>query len=152
MSVDFTELSGIKGVTESFLYSKWGELLAPQLPYTAARIKQFGKEVALCSFFLEKIGQEVDFIELIYEERRLICRMSQNFFILVNCETSADTALIKLTLNIMHEEIKVDKDIQNVLRKSSGKKDLLADAQQEPELYELLVKTKITAEEGRRDA
>src|SRR4030043_1374815 len=124
MRVDFSELSSIKGVSESFLYNKLGELVAPQLPYTAARILQFGKEVALCSVLLEKIGQEIDFIELIYEDRRLIVRMSQNFFILVICENAADTALIKLTLNIIHEEIKVDKDIQNVLRKSSGKKDL----------------------------
>lgn len=144
MNVDFSEINSIVGVTDSYLYSKWGELLAPQLTYTAARILQFGKEVALCSVFLEKIGQNVDFIEFIYEDRRFIVRLSQNFFILVVCESNTDLALIKLTLNVMHEEVKGDKDIQKSLNKLPGKKNFLADAQDEPELRELLDSMKIT--------
>jgi hypothetical protein len=144
MNVDFSELNSIVGVADSYLYSKWGELLAPQLTYTAARILQFGKEVALCSVFLEKIGQNVDFIEFIYEDRRFIVRLSQNFFILVICESNSDLALIKLTLNVMHEEVKGDKDIQKSLSKLPEKKNFLADAQDEPELRELLDCMKIT--------
>jgi hypothetical protein len=144
MNVDFSELNRIQGVTDSLLYSKWGELLAPQLSYTAARILQLGKEVAMCSFFLEKVGQGVDFIEFIYEERRFIVRLSQNFFILVICERETDIALIKLTMNVIHEDVKSDKDIQRSLSKSPGKKNFLADAQEEPELRELLATMKIT--------
>jgi len=144
MNVNFSELNHIEGVTDSFLYNKWGELLAPQLPYTAARILQFGKEVALCSVFLEKMGQGVDFIEFKYEDRRVIIRLSQNFFILVICEGATDTTLIKLTLNVIHEEVKGDKDIQKSLNKLSDKKNFLADAHEEPELRELLATMKIT--------
>jgi hypothetical protein len=145
MAVDFTELNKIGGVTDAFLYSKGGELIAPPLPYTAARILHFGREMALCAVILEKMRQEVDFIELIYTEKRIIVKISQNFFILVVCESTADTTLIKLTLNVMHEEIKGDKEIQRLFRKSSGNKNLFAEAQKESELQELLVKMKLPA-------
>lgn len=144
MSVDLADLNKIEGVTDAFLYSKWGELLAPQLPYTAARIGLFGREMALCTILLEKMRQELDFFEFIYESKRAIVRMSQNFFILVICDDIADTTLIKLTMNVIHEDVKGDKDIQKSLRKSPGKKDLLAEAQEESELKALLVKLKIT--------
>jgi hypothetical protein len=145
MAVDFTELNKIVGVTDSFLFSKGGELVAPPLPYTAARILNFGREMALCAVILDKMRQEIDFVELIYEERRVIVKISQNFFILVVCESTTDTTLIKLTLNVMHEEIKDDKEIQRLLRRSSGNKNLFVEAQKESELQELLVKMKLTA-------
>jgi hypothetical protein len=144
MNIDFSQLSNIKGVTDAFLYSKGGEVLAPQLSYTASRILQLGKEVAFCSFYLEKLEQEVDFMEFIYEDQRVIVRLSQNFFILVICESATDSALIKLTLNVIHEGVKGDKDIQKLLSKLPGKKDFVADAQEEAELRELLATMKIT--------
>jgi hypothetical protein len=145
MSVDLTELNNIDGVENSFIYTKGGTLLVPQLPYNDTRIEHFGKEVALCSALLEKIRLEVDFFELIYEERHIIVRISHNFFILVICEDDADTPLIKLTLNVIHEEVKGDTDIQKSLRKAQGQGDLLAAAQEESELRELIEKIKITA-------
>jgi len=144
MSVDLTDLNKIEGVTDSFIYSKWGALLAPQLQYEDARIEHFGREVALCFAILGKIRQEVDFIELIYEDRHIIVQISQNFFILVICEDTADTTLIKLTLNVINDEVRGDKDIQKSLRKSPEKRDLLAEAQEESELQELFKKMKIT--------
>jgi predicted regulator of Ras-like GTPase activity (Roadblock/LC7/MglB family) len=145
MSVDLDELNNIDGVENSFIYTKGGTLLVPQLPYNDAQIEHFGREVALCSALLEKIRPEVDFFELIYEERHIIVRISHNFFILVVCEDDADTTLIKLTLNVIHEEVKGDTDIQKSLRKAQGKRDLLAAAQEESELRELLEKINITA-------
>jgi hypothetical protein len=145
MGVDLAELNNIDGVENSFIYTKGGTLLVPQLPYDDARIEHFGREVALCSALLETMRHEVDFFELIYEERHIIVRISHNFFILVICEDAADTTLIKLTLNVIHEEVKVDTDIQKSLRKAQGKGDLLAAAQEESDLRELLEKIKITA-------
>jgi len=145
MSVELTELNKITGVTDAFIYSKGGQLLVPQLQYKDARIEHFGREIALCSAILEKIRQEVDFIELIYEERRLIVQISQNFFILVICEDSADTTLIRLTLNVISDEARNDKDIQKSLRKLPGKVDLLTKAQEEAALQELFKKMKLTA-------
>ncbi len=145
MSVDITELHKIDGVTDVFLYSQGGELLAPQLPYTAARIGLLGRELALSSILLKKMNQEVDFFEFIYENKRVIVRTSQTFFILVICENDADTALIKLTMNVLHEDVKADKDIQKALHKSSVKRDLLAEAQEESDLRDLLIKMKVTS-------
>jgi hypothetical protein len=145
MSVDLTELNKITGVTDAFIYSKGGQLLVPQLQYKDARIEHFGREVALCSAILEKMRQEVDFIELIYEDKHLIVQISQNFFILVICEDSTDTTLIKLTLNVISDEARGDKDIQKSLRKLPGKVDLLAKAEEEAELQELFKKMKLTA-------
>ena len=71
--------------------------------------------------------------------------ISQNCFILVVCENTADTTLIKLTLNVLHEEVKNENDLQKSLRKSSGKKNLLTEAQEEQELQGLFKKLKITA-------
>ncbi len=143
--MDLAELNGIAGVTDAFIYSKGGQLLAPQLQYKDARIEQFGREVALCSAILEKMKKEVDFIELIYEDRHLIIQISPNFFILVLCDDTADTTLIKLTLNVVSDEAKGDKDIQKSLRKSLKNVDLLAQAREEPEVQELFKKMKITA-------
>jgi len=67
------------------------------------------------------------------------------FFILVVCEHNADTTLIKLTLNVIHEEAKGDNDLQKSLRKSKGKGDLLAEAQEDSELAELFKRIKIAA-------
>ena len=134
MSVDLAELNKIEGVADAFIYTKWGELLLPQLSYKDSRIDDFGREAALCSALLEKMKQDVDFFELIFEDRHIIVRISQSFFILVVCEDRADTTLIKLTLNVILEETKGDKDIQKSLRKSPGKKDILAEAQEESEL------------------
>jgi hypothetical protein len=145
MSIDLSKINSIEKVADSFVYSKWGELLAPQLPYKDARVQQFGKEVALYSLILEKIKQEIDFIELIYEERRIIVRISQKFFILVICENTADTTLIKLNLNVLNEEIKSDKTIQKSLQKLPGEKDFLTAASEDAELQELLTKLNITA-------
>ena len=139
------ELTKIEGVAEAFIYSKWGELLLPQLSTKDSRIDYFGREAALCSALLEKIKQDIDFFELIFEERHIIVRISQNFFILVVCEDSADTTLIKLTLNVILQETKGYKDIQKSLRKSSDKKDILAEAQEESELRGFFEKIKTTA-------
>ena len=144
MKVKLTELENIEGVTETFLFIIGGELVLPQLPYTDARIEGMGKEVALCAALLEKIKHEVDFFELIYEDRHVIVRISHNFFILVVCEDAPDTTLIKLTLNVINEEVKGDSDFQKSLRKSLGKGDILAEAQEDPELRELLEMIKIT--------
>jgi len=140
-----TQLNSIAGVTDAFIYSKGGQLLVPQLQYKDARIEQFGREVALCSAIFERIRQEVDFIELIYEDRRLIVQISQNFFILVICDESTDTTLIKLTLNVLSNEAKGDKEIQKSLRKLPAQADLLVEAQKESALQELFKKLKITA-------
>ena len=145
MKVDLTELSNIEGVTESFIFKKGGELLLPRLPYTDARIEHIGREVALCSTLLEKIKQKVDFFELIYNDSHVIVRVSSNFFIMVVCENTADTTLVKLTLNVIHEEVKVDNDLQKSLRKSPGTENLLTDAQSDSELQELFKKIKISA-------
>jgi hypothetical protein len=144
MSVDLTELNKIEGVADTFIYSKWGELLLPQLSTKDSRIDYFGREAALCSALLEKMRQDIDFFELIFEDRHIIVRISQSFFILVVCDDSADTTLIKLTLNVILEETKDDKNIQKSLRKSPGKKNILAEAQGESELRELFEKMKIT--------
>lgn len=145
MSVDLTELNKIPGVTDAFIYSKGGQLLVPQLQYKDARIEHFGREVALCSAILGKMRQEVDFIELIYEDRHLIVQISQNFFILVICDDSADTTLIKLTVNVLSNEAKEDKEMQKSLRKLPAQTDLLVKAQEESGLQELFKKLKITA-------
>lgn len=145
MSIDLSKINSIEKVADSFVYSKWGNLLAPQLPYKDARIEKLGKEVALYSLLLEKIKQEVDFIELIYEERRIIVRMSQKIFILVICENTADATLIKLTLNVLNEEIKGDKTVQKTLQKMPEEKDFLTAASEDAELQELLTKLNITA-------
>jgi predicted regulator of Ras-like GTPase activity (Roadblock/LC7/MglB family) len=145
MSIDLTQLNSIAGVTDAFIYSKGGQLLVPQLQYKDARIEQFGREVALCSAIFERMRQEVDFIELIYEDKHLIIQISQNFFILVVCDDSADTTLIKLTLNVLGNEAKGDKEIQKSLRKLPAQTDLLAKAQEESGLQELFKKLKIAA-------
>ena len=145
MKVDLAELNNIEAVTESFIYTKGGVLVKPQLPYKDVRIEHMGREAALCSALLEKIKHAVDFYELIYEERHIIVRISHNCFIIVVCENTADTTLIKLTLNVLHEEVKNDNDLQKSLRKSSGKGNLLTEAQEESELQELFKTIKITA-------
>ena len=145
MSIDLSDLNKITGVTDSFIYSKGGALIAPQLQYKDERIEGFGKEVALCAAVLEKTKLEVDTIELVYEDRHLIIQLSQNFFILVMCDDTADTTLIKLTLNVINDEARGDKDIQQALRKAPSKGDILATAQGEAEWEELFKKMKITA-------
>jgi hypothetical protein len=145
MSIDLAQLNGIAGVTDAFIYSKSGQLLVPQLQYKDARIEQFGKEVALCSALFERMRRDVDFIELIYDDRHLIVQISPNFFILVICDDSADTTLIKLTLNVLSNEAQGDKEIQKSLRKLPAQTDLLIKAQEEPGLQELFKKLKITA-------
>ncbi len=145
MSIDLTQLNGITGVTDAFIYSKGGQLLVPQLQYKDARIEHFGKEVAFCSAIFERMRQDVDFIEFIYEDRHLIVQISPNFFILVICDDSADTTLIKLTLNVLTNEAKGDKDIQKSLRKLPAQSDILTKAQEEAGLQDLFKKLKITA-------
>ena len=139
-----SELNQIAGVVDVFIYSKWGILMAPQPTSKDERIEHFGREVAMCSALLEQIKQEADFFELVYEDWHIIVRISHNFFIIVVCEDTADTTLIKLTLNVLNEEIKGDKDVQKSLRKSLGKRDLLVEAQKESELQELFARMKIT--------
>lgn len=145
MKVKLTELENIEGVTEAFLFNKGGELVLPRLPYADARIEGMGKEAALCTALLEKIKQEVDLVELIYEDRHVVVRISNNFFTLVVCDSTADTTLVKLTLNVIHEEAKGDNDLQKTLRKSQGKGDLLTEAQKDSELAELFKKIKVAA-------
>lgn len=145
MKVKLTELDNIDGITESFLFSKGGELVLPQLPQTEARIQKMGKEAALCAALLERIKQEVDLFELIYEEKHVVVRISNNFFTLVVCDSTADTSLIKLTLNVIHEEAKSDNDLKKILRKSQGTGDLLTEAQKDSELAELFKRMKVAA-------
>lgn len=144
MNTDLSELTNIEGVKESFIFRKGGELLIPRLSYEDARIEHMGKEVAVCSAILEKIKQDVDFFELIYEDRHVIVRIAHNFFTLVVCENTADTTLVKLTLDVIHEGVKVDNDIQKMLRKSPSKRDLLAEVKEESELQQLFKIMKIT--------
>ena len=135
--VDLAELSKIHGVLNSLLYNRWGELLIPELQYRDARISRLGTEVAYCSAFLRRMQKEIDFIELVYQDRRIIARLSDNFLILVVCEEIADIPLIKLTMNVINEEIKGDREIQRLVRRSKGKRDLLIEARRELEWREL---------------
>lgn len=137
------EFNKIPGVLDALLYNKLGELMVPQLQYKDARIARLGREVAFCFAFMEKVQKEIDFMELIYEDRRIIGKMSSNFFILVICEEKSDFPLIKLTMNVLHEELKDDKEIQRTIRKSLRKGDLLEEAQKESEWRELIEKMKI---------
>jgi hypothetical protein len=149
MSIDLTKLNNIEGVGDSFIYSKSGTLLIPQLQYEDARIAQLGRDIALSAALLEKIKQQVDFIELLYEDRRIIVRITHDYFILVMCENTVDFTLIKLTVNVINEGIKDSKDIQRLLQKSPEKKDLIAEVQNDSELKELLEKMRIvTKKEG----
>jgi len=143
MSVDLTNLNNIEGVADSFIYSKMGMLLLPQLQYVDTRIMQLGKDMALSAALLEKIKQAVEFIELVYEDRRLIARITRDYFILVICDVAADVTLIRLTVNVINEAIKDNKDIQRLLKKSPEKKDLIAEAGGDAELKELFAKLKI---------
>jgi hypothetical protein len=145
MKVKLTELDNIDGVTETFLFSKGGELVLPQLPKAEARIQEMGKEIAWCAALLEKLKQEVDLFELIYENKHVVVRISNNFFTLVVCDSTADTPLIKLTLNVIHEEAKGDNDLKKILRKSKGTGDLLTEAQKDSELAELFERMKVAA-------
>ena len=145
MSVDLTKLNNIDGVGDSFIYSKSGALLIPQLQYEDTRIARLGREIALSAALLERIRQEIDFIELIYEDRRIIVRIAHDYFILVICDNTADFTLIKLTVNVINEGIKGSKDIQRLLRKSPEKKDLVTEAQNDSELKVLLEKMTIIA-------
>ena len=143
MSVDLTNLNNIEGVADSFIYSKMGMLLLPQLQYVDTRIMQLGRDMALSAALLEKIKQAVEFIELVYEGRRLIARITRDYFILVICDVTADITLIRLTVNVINEAIKDNKDIQRLLKKSPEKKDLIAEAGGDAELKELFAKLKI---------
>jgi len=143
MSVDLTNLNNIEGVADSFIYSKMGMLLLPQLQYVDTRIMQLGRDMALSAALLEKIKQAVEFIELVYEDRRLIARITRDYFILVICDVAADVTLIRLTVNVINEAIKDNKDIQRLLKKSPEKKDLIAEAGGDAELKELFAKLKI---------
>jgi hypothetical protein len=145
MNVDFTELNKITGVTDTALYGKGGELVAPQLPYTPARILQLGKEVALFAVFLSRMKEDFDFIEFIYGNKRVIVRLAQNFFLVVISENTADVSLIKLTLNVIQKDIKGDRDLQKIIGKSAVKRDLLDEAAEDSELQDLLARMKITA-------
>lgn len=145
MALNLAEINNIDGVTESYVYSQEGVLITPQLPFKDARIEHMGREIALCSAILEKIEHAVDFYELIYEEMHIIVRISHNCFIFVVCESTADTTLIKLTLNVLHEEVKGDTDLQKSLRKLPGKGNLLSEAQAESDLQDFFKKIKITA-------
>lgn len=137
MKVDLTELTSLEGVIDSFVFKKGGELLIPRLPYTDERIEHMGREVALCSALLEKIKQEVNFFELVYEDRHVIVQIAHNFLTMVVCENTADTTLIKLRLNVIHEGVKTDNDLQKTLRKSPEKESLLAEAKDDSELQRL---------------
>jgi len=144
MNVDLTKLNNIEGVADSFIYSKMGVLLLPQLQYVDTRIMQLGRDMALSVALLEKIKQAVEFIELVYEGRRLIVRFSHDYFILVICDVAADVTLIRLTVNVINEAIKDNKDIQRLLKKYPEKKDLIAEARGDAELRELFAKMKIS--------
>lgn len=148
MAVDLLELEHIPGVEDSVIYSRWGELLVPHLAKPVTRLEQLGRDIALYTALLEKTPYEVDLFELIYEERHVITRISHDCLIIVVCDNTADTTLIKLRLNVIMEEVKADKDIQKMLRKSSGKKDLVAEASGEADVQELFKKMKINTGEG----
>ena len=140
MDVNFGELSKIKGVLDSQVYTKWGQLIMPQVHYRHARIVSIGREVALCLAGLEKFQREIDFIELVYETRRIIIRITQEFFLLVVCEQFADTALIKLTMNVVSEDMRGDKTLQKLIRKSRDQKNMTVDRRQQLEWQELINK------------
>jgi hypothetical protein len=144
MSVDLTKLNNIEGVADSLIYNRMGALLIPQLQYVDTRIMQLGKDMALSVALLEKIKQSVEFIELVYEDRRLIARITRDYFILVICDVSADVTLIRLTVNVLNEAIKDNKDIQRLLKKYPEKKDLIAEAGDDADLRALLAKMKIS--------
>jgi hypothetical protein len=144
MSVDLTNLNNIEGVADSFIYSKMGMLLLPQLQYVDTRIMQLGRDMALSAALLEKIKQAVEFIELVYEDRRLIARITRDYFILVICDVAADVTLIRLTVNVINEAIKGNKDIQRLLKKYPEKRDLIAEAGGDTDLKALLTKMKIS--------
>ena len=144
MSIDLTKINNIEGVADSFIYSRMGTLLHPTLQYVDTKIMQLGRDIALSATLLEKIKQMVEFIELVYEDRRLIARITRDYFILVVCDINADVTLIRLTINVVNEVIKDDKEIQRLLKKSMEKKDLIADASGDGDLKALFAKMKIS--------
>lgn len=144
MELDLTELSGISGVTDVFVYSRGGELVTPQLKYRDERIEGIGYEVALCAAILERLTQGVDYFEFIYEDRHMIIQLADNFLIAVICDETADATLIKLSMKVLSSEAKGDKDLQKVLRKLGGQREVLLKAQGESTIKELYQTLKIS--------
>jgi hypothetical protein len=144
MSVDLSKINNIEGVADSFIYSRMGALLQPQLQYVDTRIIQLGRDMALSAALLEKVNQSVEFVELVYQDRRLIARITRDYFILVICDVAADVTLIRLTINVINEVIKDDKEIQRLLKKSPEKNDLIADASGDADLKALFAMMKIS--------
>ena len=125
MPVNLEELLSIKGVADSQLYTRKGELILPKLQYQNARIVSVGKEVAVYLGLLEEIGAEFDVVEFVFPDRRVLVKPGTNFFIVVEYEDHADIPLIKLTVNVVSEAVREDKKMQKILSGAGGAKDLL---------------------------
>ena len=133
MEIDFAPLRNIEGVLDLQLYNKWGHLVFPTMQYKDGRVAAVGREVALCVALLGRLRREIDFLELIYRNRRIIVKVSQDFFLLVLCDEACDSALTRLTMNVLGEDLKNDKNLQKILWKSGGRSGLFVEGQQEPE-------------------
>lgn len=125
MSVNLEELLSIKGVADSQLYTRKGELVLPKLQYQNARIVSVGKEIAVYLGLLEKVHGQVDAIEFVFPDRRVLVKPGTNFFIVVEYESHADIPLIKLTVNVVSEAVKEDKKMQKTLGVAGGSHELL---------------------------
>jgi len=125
MSVHLEELLSIKGVADSQLYTRKGELVLPTLPYQHIRIVSVGKEVAVYLEVLEKAREQIDLIEFVFPDRRLLVKPGANFFIVVEYDGDADIPLIKLAVNVVSEAIRGDKKMQKVLGTAGGSQELL---------------------------
>jgi len=140
MHLDFAPLTNIEGVLDLQLYNKWGHLVFPSVQYKDTRIAAVGREVALCLALLGRLETDVGFLELVYRNRRIIVKVAQDFLLLVLCDGSCDSTLIKLTMNVISQDLTNDRKLQKILWKAGGRKGLFVEGQQEPEWGGLMSK------------
>ncbi len=142
MAVNLGDLNKISGVKGSYIYSMGGELLLTKLTARDERIEGIGYDIAICAVALQKLGQEGNILEFVFANQSIITRVGENFFVVAICDNSADTTLVRLSLNVLAEEVKTDKELQGLIRKAQKKGDILASVN-DMELQELFKKMKI---------
>ncbi len=117
------EINSLKGVWGYFLCDNMGKILEREMPVVFMKhLAMMGREVTQVIGLLENLSRSPEYLELLFEDGRVMIMSLKNFTLLVFCDPNVDIPTVRSKMNVVISEIQGDPKIQELLEKGEWRR------------------------------
>ncbi len=115
MKEGLAAINEVAGVRGSFIWGNRDEVIVSAMPadLDMVTVNKIGREVKLVMETLKTTGEVMSELDFMYERGRLVIRDLANAVLVVLCEPHVESAMLRLTLNVVIARMKGSREIQS---------------------------------------